>query len=260
MSMANNANQSMNIVEHNLAFANMKTIEKKAAPKRERRNMSAQILMIQESERQRIAKDLHDGLGQSLTLIRLGLEECASLLDGNASSFARESLERQRQKVQAAFSELRQIAMDLRPSMIDDLGIIATMSWFFRDFGNTCKQLNIDKNIMVAESRIPAHIKITIYRILQESFSNIVKHAGASLIKVSLIEQRNVLSLSIIDNGKGFKTAGNDKHFSLSSGFGLISMNERAKMSGGSCLIDSGVGKGTQITVSWPTNLYKTPL
>ncbi len=255
MAAANMTNYSIDIADQSLAFAKMKTIEKKSNSKKERRNMSAQILMIQESERQRIAKDLHDGLGQSLTLIRLGLEECASLLDGNASSFARESLERQRQKVQAAFSELRQIAMDLRPSMIDDLGIIATMSWFFRDFGNTCKQIEIDKNISVIESRIPANIKITIYRILQESFSNIVKHAGANLIKVNLTEENNILSLTITDNGNGFKTAGNAKSNLLSSGFGLISMNERAKMSGGSCVIDSEIGKGTKVNVSWPSNL-----
>jgi signal transduction histidine kinase len=229
------------------------SIEKTAkSPQKERRNLSAQTLMIQENERQRIAKDLHDGLGQSLTLIRLGLEECASLLDENSSSHVRESLGRQRQKVEAAFSELRRIAMDLRPPMIDDLGILATMSWFFRDFGKTCKNIKIEKNILVPENQIPKAIKISIFRILQESFSNIVKYANADRIRVSLVEDSDVLQLSIEDNGQGFDTADNEKSFSLSGGFGLISMKERAILSGGACYINSAIGQGTRIYISWP--------
>lgn len=245
-------NRNYSVAEHGLACANMAMGETTIPPQKERRNNSAQILMIQESERQRIAKDLHDGLGQSLTLIRLGLEECASLLDENSSSHARESLERQRQKVQAAFGELRRIAMDLRPPMIDDLGILATMTWFFREFGNTCQNIKIERNILVAEHQIPAPIKISVFRILQESFSNIVKHANADQIRVSLVEDSGVLLLSIEDNGQGFKTNENVNGFSVSGGFGLISMKERAKLSGGSCYINSATGQGTRIYISWP--------
>jgi len=246
------ANQIFHVGEHELECASMATTGPVSAPHPERRNLSAQTLMIQERERQRIAKDLHDGLGQSLTLIRLGLEECATLLDENSSSHARESLERQRQKVQAAFSELRRVAMDLRPPMIDDLGILATMSWFFREFGHGCKNIKIEKNLLVMEHQIPALIKITIFRILQESFSNIVKHANADHIRVSLIEDNNVLLLSIEDNGHGFKSAERSKSFSLSGGFGLISMKERAILSGGAYCINSAPGQGTRIYVSWP--------
>ena len=90
----------------------------------EARRLSAQILTIQENERQRIATDLHDGLGQSLTLIRLGLDECSSLLKTNALVEAEESIQQLKLKVQDAFGELRRIAMDLRPSTLDDLGIL----------------------------------------------------------------------------------------------------------------------------------------
>ena len=253
MSMTrDDANQTFFVGVHESECATLASMESIRAPHKERRNLLAQTLMIQEGERQRIAKDLHDGLGQSLTLIRLGLEECAFLLGENSSNGARESLERQREKVQAAFSELRRVAMDLRPPMIDDLGILATMSWFFREFRNTCQNIKIEKNILVAENKIPVTVKVSIFRILQESFSNIVKHANADHIRVNLIEDNNVLLLSVEDNGRGFRTGEKGKYFSLSGGFGLISMKERAKQSGGDYCINSAPGQGTRIYVSWP--------
>jgi signal transduction histidine kinase len=222
------------------------------ASQNELRRLSAQILTIQEGERQRIATDLHDGLGQSLTLISLGLEGCSALLALNETSKAEESLQQLRSAVQEAFGELRRIAMDLRPSTLDDLGILATLSWFFREFESACHAIKIEKQLLVQESSIPNQLKISIFRILQEAISNTVKHAKASLIRVSLVKDGDVLHLSIEDNGQGYDPAERDNYFCLGRGFGLMSMKERAKFSGGTYRIDSAVGKGTRIHVSWP--------
>lgn len=213
--------------------------------------LSAQALLMQENERYRIAKDLHDGLGQSLTMISLGLEECATLLSNNAPGEAEASLQKMRLKVRDAFAELRRVAMDLRPSMLDDLGILATLSWFFREFENSCSGIRVEKHLLVQESSIPVRLKISIYRILQEAVSNIVKHAKANHIRVTLVKAGDTLHLSIEDNGQGFDPAVRDNYCFLCKGLGLSSMKDRANFSGGIYRIESAVGEGTRIHVSW---------
>ncbi|BCB27618.1 hypothetical protein SKTS_25040 [Sulfurimicrobium lacus] len=217
----------------------------------ELRRMSAQLLTIQENERRRIATDLHDGLGQSLTLIRLALENLTELLAENSFREADESMQHLKTKVQEAFGELRRVAMDLRPSTLDDLGILATLSWFFREFESACRGIKIEKHLLVQENHIPVPLKITIFRILQEAVSNIVKHAHADHIRVSLIEADGALHLTIEDNGHGFDQVGRSRFQSIEKGLGLMSMKERANHSGGTYRIESAVGQGTRIYVSW---------
>lgn len=222
------------------------------ASQNELRRLSAQLLTIQESERQRIATDLHDGLGQSLTLIRLALENVTGQLADSEFSEAEVSLQQLKSKVQDAFGELRRVSMDLRPSTLDDLGILATLSWFFREFESACRGIKIEKQLLVQESNIPVPLRIAIFRILQEAFSNIVKHAHADHVQVSLKKEGNALYLSIEDNGQGFDQVGRENYCPLDKGLGLVSMKERAKFSGGAYWIESAVGQGTRIFVSWP--------
>ncbi len=225
--------------------------EAACASQNELRRLSAQILTIQENERHRIATDLHDGLGQSLTLIRLGLEECSNLLAAHAFGEAEASLEHLRGSVKDAFSELRRIAMDLRPSTLDDLGILATLSWFFREFENSCHSIKIEKCLLIQECDIPVPLKITIFRILQEAICNTVKHAKADHIKVSLVKDSDVLLLSIEDNGAGFNPAVLVCNSPQDRGLGLVSMKERAKFSEGEFKLESTLGQGTRISVCW---------
>lgn len=224
--------------------------ELRASPS-ELQSLSAQALLTQENERYRIAKDLHDGLGQSLTMISLGLGECATLLANNAHCEAEESLQKMRLKVRDAFAELHRVVMDLRPSMLDDLGLLPTISWFFREFESAATGISVDKHLLIAESVIPASLKIPIYRILQEAVSNIVKHAKADHIRVSIVKEGGTLQLSIEDNGQGFDSGMRDNYCFLCRGLGLLSMKDRANLSGGIFRIDSAAGQGTRIHVSW---------
>lgn len=136
------------------------------ASQNELHKLSAQLLTIQERERQRIANDLHDGLGQSLVLIKRTLEDVTHLLSENALNDAEAALQRLKSMVQEASGEVRRVAMNLRPSMLDDLGILATLSWFFREFESTCRSIKIEKHILLDEHIIPAPLKLTIFRIL----------------------------------------------------------------------------------------------
>lgn len=218
----------------------------------ELQRVSARLLEIQESERRRIATDLHDVLGQSLTMIKISLDESLLLLAGNEPEVAAESLRRLIPKVKEALGEVRRVAMDLRPSILDDLGILATLSWFFREFGTVCRDMEVEKDFGIEEENVPVPLKITIFRIIQEATSNIVKHAHASRIRVSLKKAGDALHLSIEDDGVGFDAAETANYCPLDKGLGLLSMKERAKLSGGRYELVSALGQGTRISVSWP--------
>ena len=147
--------------------------------------------------------------------------------------------------------EVRRVAMDLRPSTLDDLGILATLSWFFRELEAACRDVKVIKVFTVQEESVPGPLKITIFRILQEAVGNIIKHAKADLIHVNLNKAGDMIHLLIEDNGQGFDQAGMANYCTLEKGLGLMSMRERAKLSGGTFAIESTAGQGTRIFVSW---------
>lgn len=217
----------------------------------ELQRLSEQLLEIQESERRRIATDLHDVLGQSLTVIKLMLDESVLLLAANETSGAAESLQRMKLKVKDAFEELRRVSMDLRPAIIDDLGVLATLSWFFRELEIACRSIKVEKHFSIQEDSIPAPLKIIIFRIIQEATNNIVKHAHASSIRVTLKKAGGAIHLSISDNGNGFDPAAAGKSRPFGKGLGLLSMKERAELSGGTYVMESRAGQGTRISVLW---------
>lgn len=205
----------------------------------------AQLLEAREHEKQRIASDLHDVLGQSLTMIKLSVHESMMLLAANEAGGATALLQRLTRMVGNAIGELHDVAMNLRPPMLDDLGVLATLSWFFREFETACQGIKVEKQFSIREDSIPASLRVTIFRIIQEATNNIVKHANADSIRVGLKKSGDTLYLSIEDDGDGFDQA---RH---GMGIGLLSMKERAEISGGRYTMKSAVGQGTRITVSW---------
>ena len=211
----------------------------------------AQLLEVREREQQRIAADLHDVLGQSLTMIKLSVDESVTLLAANEAGDATELLQRLKLMVKDAIGELRHVAMNLRPAMLDDLGILATLSWFFRDFEAACRGMKVEKQFNLQEGNIPASLRVTIFRIIQEATNNIVKHAHADCVRVSLKRTGNTLQLSIEDNGDGFDPS------KFGTGLGLLSMKERAEISGGRYVMKSAAGQGTRIEVSWQLGKLK---
>lgn len=221
-----------------------------AAAEADVRACSVKDMEVQERERQRIAMDLHDGLGQALTLIKLELANATSLLGNlDVNPDAHASLLRARSKLQDALGELRRTVMDLRPSMIDDLGILPTLSWFFREMETTAPHIAIEKYIAVREVDVDAPLRITIFRIVQEAVNNIIKHAHADRIQVILCKAGSILYLQIQDNGCGFDlSAAGNLHCSRG---GIGGMMRRARASAGECFIASSTGGGTRISVSW---------
>ena len=217
----------------------------------ELRQLSMQLLTIQERERQRIAADLHDGIGQSLSLIQLSLEAVMQQINCGEQQAAVESLQQLTYKVKATMGELHRTTMDMRPSMLDDLGIVPTLSWFFREFELAWRGRELEKNVSIAESDVPVPLKTTIFRILQEAMNNIVKHANADKIWVSLKKVGDVLQLSIEDNGHGFDPNTVSAQHGAERGFGLLTMQERARSSEGIFEMKSNLQQGTRILIAW---------
>jgi PAS domain S-box-containing protein len=218
----------------------------------ELRRLSGLLVTIQEDERRRIALDLHDGLGQSLSLIKLSVEGAAQQLAAGSAEAAAASLQQLIPRIRQAMFEVRRVSSELRPSILDDLGILPTLSWFFREFEAACSHIAVEKAFNVAEHDVPAPLRITLYRILQEATNNIVKHAGANRVRISLDLIGGALRLLIEDNGCGFDPDNIPYVEGETRGIGLVSMKERAALFGGTCRIVSAPGQGTRIEVTWP--------
>jgi PAS domain S-box-containing protein len=218
---------------------------------KELRVLSNQLLSAEEKERKRIARELHDGIGQALSAIKFSVENALLELRAATNPIDLGSLEAVIPLTQKTIEEVRSIVKDLRPSILDDLGILATIGWFCREFQNVYAGIRIETTIDVEENEVPMHLKTTIYRIMQEALNNVAKHSQASFVHLQLKKNESHLSLSIQDNGQGFNL---DRAMALrtsSRGIGLASMRERAELSGAGFEINSAVASGTMIKVVW---------
>jgi PAS domain S-box-containing protein len=219
---------------------------------KELRILSSQLLSAEETERKRIARELHDGIGQALSAIKFSVENTLEKLRKEAVYSKIESLESIIPLTQKTIEEVRRIVRDLRPSILDDLGILATIAWFCREFESIYSTIRVEKEITVKEYEIPAMLKTVIYRIMQEAFNNAAKYSQADLVRFYLKKTGDKIELAINDTGQGFdiEEAVYDKN--SMRGFGLASMKERAELSGGSFTIKSAKGAGTNIQAIWP--------
>lgn len=209
--------------------------------------LSSQLLAAQERERERVARELHDGIGQTLSAVKFQIE----------TAFAGD-LERQElmesvvSRLKGAVEEVRRIGMALRPSILDDLGLLATVGWFCREFRQTYPGFALETQLLLEEADVPEPLKIVIFRVLQEAMNNVAKHSHASRVRVSLAREADALVLEVGDDGMGFDVETALALRSTRRSLGLDSMRERTQLSGGSFWIDSEAGLGTTVTASWP--------
>jgi signal transduction histidine kinase len=212
--------------------------------------LASQLITAQENERKRIARELHDSIGSFLVAIKLQIETAIFQLEQGAAT--PDSLKKVIPTVQQTIEESRRIQMNLRPSILDDLGILPTLEWQCREFEKTCSHIRIEKRIEVTEDQVPDSLKTVIYRISQEGLNNIVKHSKANLVILSLQKNGDAIELAIRDNGQGFEVEKTLLKESRKRGLGLSSMKERTEFAGGSFAIESNNGAGTVIRARWP--------
>jgi PAS domain S-box-containing protein len=214
-------------------------------------SLSSQLLTAHEEERKKIADDLHDSVGQTLTAIKYHVERAISQLRQETTENPMQTLAKLIPLIQRSVIQMSRVSRNIRPSMLDDVGVIATVSWFCREFQETYSYLQIKQKIAAKEKDIPENLKVIIYRILQEGLNNVAKHSKANLVRISLKKTDNILEFSVKDNGRGFDANNTLLLKNGESGLGLLSMIKRAELSGGSLKIKSDKENGTTIQASW---------
>ncbi len=216
------------------------------------KNLSSRLLVAQEEERQRIAVELHDSLGQSLAAIKYGVENIMISSGGREKDKAVHSLDLLIPIIQDAIEEARRIYMGLRPSILDDLGVVTAIGWLCGQFGDRNRGIAFRQSIEIEEQSIPKPLKIVIFRVIEEALNNVARHSRAHSAVVSLAKGASTIDLKIEDDGEGFSRDPLHPEAEAEEGLGLAGMKERIALSGGSLEIRSDAGIGTKIIASWP--------
>jgi len=220
------------------------------------RFLSSRLVEAQEHERRLVARELHDSIGGKLTAIKYGIEKKLRE-SGRSPRGTGVSMEDILLVVNEAIDETRRLSKNLRPSTLDDLGLLRTINGLCREF-EELSDISIRKDIKIQENQMPELLKITIYRILQEAVSNAVKHSDAHSLCIRLEEDAGSIELAVEDNGKGFLVEQTEPLSTATSGMGIESMKERAELTGGLFTLWSEPAKGTIVRVVWPVGKKMT--
>jgi PAS domain S-box-containing protein len=225
------------------AIENAELFEQVRAGRERQRKLAKSLVDIQEAERRHIAKELHDHLGQQLTGLQFMLESTKHQTSGRQKS----DLEEIQNTVTDIIEQVREMSLNLRPSMLDDMGLVPTLRWHFERF---TRQTGVRVNFHCDEiiSRFPADIETAAYRIVQEGLTNVARHAGVKSVFVGLAIQQDTLWVEVVDKGRGFDAS--TVLEKPSSGLG--GMRERAELAGGYFLLRSVLEQGTQVIAALP--------
>jgi signal transduction histidine kinase len=210
--------------------------------------LSEQRLSAQEGERKRIAIELHDSVGQSLSAVKYTLERGLELLRQPQRGDPEPVLQLAVRRIQESAESIRAISMNLRPKILDDLGVASAIHWFCREYAETYPGLHVHTEIGVEDQDVPTRLATEVYRCLQELLNNVAKHAVASKVRVRLVADKGALHLEVQDNGVGVDKASPE---STRSGSGLRNLRERARQNGGQFSVARGRSGGTTARLSW---------
>jgi two-component system sensor histidine kinase DegS len=208
-----------------------------------------QIIEAQEEERRKLSRQVHDGPAQSLSNFILNAEIALRLMDTDLEK-AREELKNLKTTASTTFSSVRDYIFELRPMMLDDLGLVPTMRRYLESYK---ERSGLDASLVVTgkEQRIQSHLEVLVFRAFQELLANVREHAQATQVKAAVDVDTNQVRVSIEDNGKGFDPEG--AAFTAGQGRGLKTLKERIGLVGGTMEIASAAGKGTRVSLVVPT-------
>lgn len=212
--------------------------------------LSQEILRVQEDERKRLSRELHDDVGQLLTAINVNIERMPKGTNGFPPEAAKR-VEDIRQLVTQVFESIRTLSRELRPMMLDELGLVPALQWYTKTFAQrTGIEVLFESDGAIED--LDADAKVTLYRVIQESLSNVLKHAAAQHVVIDLLKVDGQIALRIQDDGKAFQVDAKEKLNSRGRGLGLLGMQERVKLINGTFAITSTEGRGTTIKVEVP--------
>jgi PAS domain S-box-containing protein len=210
------------------------------------RQLSASLQAVREEEKARIARELHDELGQALTGLKMDLAQLVTQLAPEQQGAIGQA-NAMKTLIESTVASVRRIATELRPLMLDDLGLLATIEWLVNDFSRRTG-IAVDLTLPEVEFALGPELSTALFRVLQESLTNVARHAGADRVRITLSGTESDVQLTVEDNGKGIGA-------SLESAprtFGLIGMRERARMLGGELAVHSNPWAGTSIVMIVP--------
>lgn len=228
------------------------TANASATSERVLHELSSKILAAQEQERRRIASDLHDGVAQTLGVVKYSVESRVAQLKRDNPGLDLRQFESVIDQIREAVDDIRKISRNLSPSVLDEFGICVAIDMLCRDFESEVPSINIECRACIDEIGLPEVVKVAIYRVVQEALNNIQKYASARQVEVAVTAADDELSLLIRDDGEGFDAAevllGSDQQ----RGMGLVSMKERVEVTGGTFQLESSPGQGAAIVATWP--------
>ncbi len=216
------------------------------------RFLTTQLLSAQEQERKRISMELHDELGQNLTVMKLQVRAIEGALRDDQPGLKQACLEL-RQYVDGVIDNVRRLSRDLSPSILEDLGLLSALKYLLEGVG---KHLNVKLSLDIEDldSLFPTEAQIIIYRIFQECLNNIAKHAGTCQVEVQVRRDGEAVSFVLEDDGCGFEVDRVMDRPATERGLGLAALNERARILGGTCEISSRRGAGTKVVCTIPVS------
>jgi len=213
--------------------------------------LNRKLTEVQEAERKELARELHDELGQALTAINMDLVAIKSLLPANCYHTIEEHLAEASQLTEQTLKQVREISLNLRPAMLDDLGLAPTLRWYIKQFS---RRVGIEAKLKVAEPtrRLPSAVETSLFRIVQEALTNVTRHAEATLVQVLLQQEESTYYLEIKDNGRGFDVEAVLNHQTEAQGAGLFGIRERVALLGGELHIYARPGQGARLSIEIP--------
>ncbi|MDQ7031002.1 MAG: sensor histidine kinase [Ardenticatenia bacterium] len=214
------------------------------------RLLVTRIIEAQEGERRQLARQMHDGPAQSLTNLILQAEICERLFDTDPDR-AKAELTNLKNAVNTTFQKVRDFIFDLRPMMLDDLGLAPTVKRYIDAYQGKV-DYRITLHVTGEERRLPAPVEITLFRALQELLQNVTSHANAHQVTVQLNFQDGEVVLTVEDDGVGFDTVEALQPAQRGQAVGLKAMQERIEMLGGHLQVDSSIGHGTRVYIRVP--------
>src|SRR5215475_3063638 len=212
--------------------------------RRQLENLSARLVQAQETERRSVARELHDEVGQALSAVLVELRNLSSGLAVQSEEQLSRHVETIKGLVENTVRTVRNMSLLLRPSMLDDLGLIPALKWQAREVSRqTCMDVTVSTDL--ASDDLPDEYKTCIYRVVQEALHNCSRHSHATAVRINVRQEPHQLTLSVRDNGKGFDVK-------QSKGLGLLGIEERVAHLDGTCTIHSEAGSGTVIAIDLP--------
>jgi signal transduction histidine kinase len=215
------------------------------------RHLSRRMMQVSEHTMRRLARELHDDLGQALTAIKMDLGFVDRELPGDSP--VRPQVRQARNQVVAVLQSVRNLSQLLRPAALDDLGLVAAIQSYIRNFSERTR-IVVSLDAPTTEMRLPPPIEVALYRVLQEALTNVARHAAARHVDVELEVSETAVTLSVVDDGRGFDAATALQSQIYDRGLGVIGMRERVALYGGRFAIESRPGEGTRVelTISLP--------